>query len=39
MAAWALAWCLKSPGVTAVIPGCKDPWQVTENAAAATLLD
>ncbi len=39
MAAWALAWCLKSPGVTAVIPGCKDPRQVAQNASAATLVD
>jgi len=39
MAAWALAWCLERPGVTAVIPGCKDPRQVAQNAAAADLLD
>jgi myo-inositol catabolism protein IolS len=38
MAAWALAWCLRSPGVTAVIPGCKDPAQLAQNAAAADLL-
>jgi aryl-alcohol dehydrogenase-like predicted oxidoreductase len=36
---WALAWCLKNPLVTAVIPGCKDPTQVRENAAAADLLE
>ncbi|SPE51755.1 conserved hypothetical protein [Verrucomicrobia bacterium] len=35
---WALAWCLKNPAVTAVIPGCKDPTQVRANAAAAKLL-
>ena len=38
MAQWALAWCLKNPIVTAVIPGCKDPAQVNSNAAAADLL-
>jgi aryl-alcohol dehydrogenase-like predicted oxidoreductase len=35
MAAWALAWCLKNPAVTSVIPGCKDPVQVHINASAA----
>jgi aryl-alcohol dehydrogenase-like predicted oxidoreductase len=38
MARWALAWCLKNPIVTAVIPGCKDAAQVRENARAAALL-
>ncbi len=38
MAAWALAWCLRDPVVTAVIPGCKDRTQVAQNAAAAALL-
>lgn len=38
MAAWALAWCLRTPGVTAVIPGCKDPAQLAQNASAAELL-
>ena len=38
MAAWALAWCLKDPVVTAVIPGCKDPAQVRANAAATDLV-
>jgi len=37
MAAWALAWCLRSPAVTAVIPGCKNPEQVAQNASAADL--
>jgi myo-inositol catabolism protein IolS len=37
MAQWALAWCLKNPAVTTVIPGCKDPAQVAANAAAADL--
>lgn len=37
MARWALAWCLKHPAVTAVIPGCKDPKQTRENAMAAEL--
>ena len=38
MAQWALAWCLKDPAVSAVIPGCKDPAQVASNAAAAELV-
>jgi aryl-alcohol dehydrogenase-like predicted oxidoreductase len=39
MARWALAWCLKRPRVHCVIPGCKDPAQVGENAAAADLVE
>jgi aryl-alcohol dehydrogenase-like predicted oxidoreductase len=39
MAAWALAWCLKHPAVTSVIPGCKDPAQVRSNAASVDLVD
>jgi aryl-alcohol dehydrogenase-like predicted oxidoreductase len=35
MAQWALAWCLKHPAVTCVIPGCKDVEQVMSNAKAA----
>lgn len=37
MAQWALAWVLRNPAVTAVIPGCKDAAQVRANAAAALL--
>ncbi len=37
MAAWALAWCLKDPAVSCVIPGCKNPDQVRKNAASAEL--
>jgi aryl-alcohol dehydrogenase-like predicted oxidoreductase len=37
MAQWALAWCLKNPLVSTVIPGCQDPAQVACNAAAAEL--
>lgn len=37
MAQWALAWCLKNPAVTAVIPGCKSAEQVRANAAGANL--
>ncbi|GAK60110.1 aldo/keto reductase [Candidatus Vecturithrix granuli] len=37
MATWALAWCLKHPVVTSVIPGCKTPEQLRQNAAAAEL--
>lgn len=35
MAQWALAWCLRHPAVTAVIPGCKNIEQVESNAQAA----
>ena len=35
---WALAWCLRDPVVTAVIPGAKTPGQIAENASAADLL-
>lgn len=38
LAQWALAWCLKDPWVTAVIPGCKDAAQVQANAEAAGLV-
>jgi aryl-alcohol dehydrogenase-like predicted oxidoreductase len=34
----ALAWCLRNPLVTAVIPGCKNPAQARANAAAADLV-
>ncbi|TBL79895.1 aldo/keto reductase [Paenibacillus thalictri] len=37
MAEWALAWCLKHPAVTCVIPGCKSPEQVEMNAKAIEL--
>ena len=39
MAQWALAWCLRNPAVSTVIPGCKDAAQVRANAAAADLVD
>ncbi|WP_314584689.1 aldo/keto reductase [Paenibacillus terrigena] len=39
MAQWALAWCLKHPAVTAVIPGCKNPDQVVANASAVDLVE
>jgi len=38
MAKWAMAWCLKNPVVTAIIPGCKNPEQVRANASAADLV-
>jgi len=38
MAQWAMAWCLKNPIVTALIPGCKNPEQMKANAAAADLV-
>ncbi|GGO06158.1 aldo/keto reductase [Saccharibacillus kuerlensis] len=37
MAEWALAWCLKNPVVSCVIPGCKSVEQVESNARAAEL--
>jgi len=37
MATWALAWCLKHPAVSCVIPGCKNPEQVLQNAAAGLV--
>jgi aryl-alcohol dehydrogenase-like predicted oxidoreductase len=39
MAQWALAWCLRHPAVTCVIPGCKDIRQVESNAAAASWIE
>jgi aryl-alcohol dehydrogenase-like predicted oxidoreductase len=38
MAQWAMAWCLREPLVSAVIPGCKNPEQVRTNAAVAALV-
>ena len=39
MAKWAMAWCLKNPVVTTLIPGCKNPEQVRGNASAAELIE
>lgn len=39
MAHWALAWCLRNPAVSCVIPGCKNIAQVESNAKAADLPD
>jgi myo-inositol catabolism protein IolS len=39
MAQWALAWPLKHPAVTAVIPGCKNVEQVRSNAEAIRWLE
>ena len=39
MAQWALAWCLRHPAVSCVIPGCKNVEQVESNARAADLAD
>lgn len=36
---WALAWCLRHPAVSAVIPGCKSAEQLRANAAAVHLLE
>ena len=37
IARWALAWCLKHPAVSAVIPGSKTIEQLEGNVAAAEL--
>lgn len=37
MAQWALAWCLRHPAVSCVIPGCKNVEQARSNAQAADL--
>src|SRR5579885_1014663 len=39
MAQWAMAWCLRHPAVTAVVPGCKNPEQVRSNAAAVQWME
>ncbi len=39
MAQWALAWCLRHPAVTSVIPGCKSVQQVEANAVATALIE
>jgi len=39
LAHWALAWCLRNPAVSCVIPGCKNIEQVESNARAADLAD
>jgi aryl-alcohol dehydrogenase-like predicted oxidoreductase len=38
MAQWAMAWCLRNAIVTTLIPGCKNPEQVRDNAGAAELV-
>lgn len=37
-AAWALAWCLKHPAITSVIPGVKSVAQMDANVQALSLL-
>ena len=39
MAPWALAWRLRHPAVTCVIPGCKTVAQVESNASAAQWVE
>ncbi len=39
MAQWALAWCLRDPVVTCVIPGCRSAEQVASNATASERLE
>ncbi|MGA2498249.1 MAG: aldo/keto reductase [Tepidisphaeraceae bacterium] len=34
VACWALAWCLKNPAVTSIIPGCKTVEQLEANCEA-----
>jgi aryl-alcohol dehydrogenase-like predicted oxidoreductase len=38
MANWALAWCLRNPVVSCVIPGCMSAEQVRKNADAIALV-
>ena len=39
LSGWALAWCLKHPAVSCVIPGCKSVQQVLQNAQSAELVE
>jgi aryl-alcohol dehydrogenase-like predicted oxidoreductase len=39
LSSWALAWCLKHPAVSCVIPGCKSVQQVLQNVQSAELLE
>ena len=39
MSQWALAWCLRNPLVSAVIPGCRDVGQLEANAGAVKLVE
>ena len=39
LSSWALAWCLRHPAVSCVIPGCKSVQQVLQNAQSAELLE
>jgi aryl-alcohol dehydrogenase-like predicted oxidoreductase len=39
VASWALAYCLRHPAVTAVIPGMTSLAQIDANARAVDLLD
>ena len=39
LSSWALAWCLKHPAVSCVIPGCKSVQQVLQNARTAELFE
>ncbi|MDP4164917.1 MAG: aldo/keto reductase, partial [Bacillota bacterium] len=38
MAQWALAWCLKHPAVSSLIPGAKNAEQVEANAKAGDIV-
>ena len=39
LSSWALAWCLKHPAVSCVIPGCKSVQQVVQNAQTAQFIE
>lgn len=39
LSSWALAWCLRNPAVSCLIPGCKSVQQVLQNAQGAELLE
>ena len=38
MTQWALAWCLKNPAITTIIPGCKNIKQIKQNAKSVELI-
>ena len=39
MVQWALAWCLKNPQISTIIPGCKNLVQLEINANASKLVE
>ncbi|TSC73249.1 MAG: hypothetical protein G01um101470_206, partial [Parcubacteria group bacterium Gr01-1014_70] len=37
LAEWAIAWCLKNPIITSVVPGCSAPEQIDSTVRASTI--